>query len=383
MPGPLGPISDSPPGWCLRPNVAADIDFVNDRYYGWSKERMVTTRASVGYAQEAAADGGLLRLFAANVPRINGRGLLCEPSATNLCLRSRDFANAAWTLLLGTIAQTSAGADGTTNGAARFTATSANATILQTVTGSSVSRSFSIWIKRITGTGTVGLCQDGTTFTDISAQLNTTGFVLVQLKATQLNPVFGIQLGSNGDAIDVDFAQLETTPYATSPIVTAGSTVARNSDLVVDTAFPAVQLGPKTLYIEATPVTATAQATIGFTALWDGTANNRIYIFRSSGGDLYTSRSSTGGVTADAGSVTGAGLGTFKGAAVNGMGTQQSRLIVNGTLSGGSGSPTSFGAHTAIVFGQDGGNNFWGGYIRRVAVFGTTLPDGDAIKLTS
>jgi len=76
--------------------------------------------ASVSYSRTGAAtaltSGGVIVPFAANAPQITDRGLLLEPAATNLLLRSQEFDNASWVKARATItADATTSPDGTTN----------------------------------------------------------------------------------------------------------------------------------------------------------------------------------------------------------------------------------------------------------------------------
>lgn len=153
-------------------------------------------------------------------------GYLAEPAATQILTAPRDMTNVAWTAgATITAAQDGTGIDGVANSCTRLTggAVEATNTVLQTITAAASSRTYSAFIKRVTGTGAIGICQDGVTFTDISAELNSTSFVQVQLNASQLNAVIGIQVSVDGDVILVDCNQFEAGAIATTPIPAAGS----------------------------------------------------------------------------------------------------------------------------------------------------------------
>lgn len=368
--GAIGPIGETPPGWVL-PGAVVDLDFANNRYFGRSLEHLVTSRASVGYAPYSAqGNNGLLGIFAANVPRITDLGLLSELPATNLALRSRDFANAAWTAVNITVAQTSNGADGTANGAARLTAGAANGTLLQVVTGSAVARVVSFYIKRITGSGAVGICQDGVTFTDISAQLNSTGFTLVSLAATQLNPSFGIRLSTSGDAVDVDFAQLETGPIATSPIVTAGATATRNADVCTMTVQPAVSYGALYAQIRTVNDHATVEA---FLELSNVAGTDNVTLRRSSAASLQGRIKITGVAT-------NANDGVVSDNAVSKVMISWSPGSIRDLSNGGtvsSGAPGTLTAGPNVLFlGCDDINAEQArGWVMRAAMFRSNVPD--------
>lgn len=162
-------------------------------------------------------------------------GILLEPAATNLALWARDLTQSGtWVATTMTAALTSTGADGTSNSATRLTATAILATILQTPGIASAARTYSVYIRRVTGSGTIKLTVDGTTFgSDVSGSLNSSTYTRVSATQTTV-PIIGIQIGDSGDAIDVDFNQLEAgaaTVAPTSPILTTTVTIARAADV--------------------------------------------------------------------------------------------------------------------------------------------------------
>lgn len=207
---------------------------------------------------------------------------LLELAATQLIAATadiRDMTTASWTLgATMTRARTSVGWDGGSNLATRLTggAVAATNTITYTLVAAASSRTYSVGIKRITGTGPVRLTQDNfATSTDISSQLTTTGYTLVQLNQSQLNAVFGIKIDTNGDAIDVDMNQFEAGAFATSRILTGGAT--RNADQFYYT--DALLANIKTL------VTRGFKREVGVTTagaicyLSDGTTNNTAQMY--------------------------------------------------------------------------------------------------------
>lgn len=216
------------------PGAMIDIDFVKGLCYGGSMSSVLAiTRATTGWAVDT---NGRIWSYPSGTFRINNTGLTIEAAATNLAIQGRDLTQAGtWTATNMTTAHTSVGADGVANSGTRCTAGAINATLLQVITGASTARTLQFWIRRVTGTGTVNLTQDGVTWTDFSATLNTSTYTRCVLTATQLNPTIGIQLGTSGDAVDVDFVGLEATAWATSPIATTTVAVTRNSDVIVTT----------------------------------------------------------------------------------------------------------------------------------------------------
>lgn len=163
------------------------------------------------------------------------KGYLSEPSATQILATAdiRDMTTASWTLgATMTRARTSVGADGVASTANRLTGGAVAATnrITATTVAAATSRTYSALVKRVTGTGPVLITQDNfATSTDISSLLINGSYVLVSLTQSQLNAVYGFQVSTSTDAIDVDCNQFESGPVASSRMLATGA--ARNADL--------------------------------------------------------------------------------------------------------------------------------------------------------
>jgi hypothetical protein len=184
-------------------------------------------------------------------------GYVAEGAGTQILATAdiRDMTTASWTKgATLTRARTSVGADGAANSATRLTggAVAATNTCYITVTAAASSRTYSAWVKRVTGTGPVRIVQTGTE-TDISAQLNSSTYTQVQLNASVLNAAIGFKVDTNLDAIDVDFNQFEAGAFATSPMAATGA--ARAADvLTYPSAGNVVTLAPYTIYVEGSTV---------------------------------------------------------------------------------------------------------------------------------
>ncbi len=175
---------------------------------------------------------GLLHLLGTNTVRVEPQGLLVEGGSTNLALWSRDLTNVTWTKTNCTAALTATGVDGAANSASVLTATGAAATCNQTITSASATRNLAIYLRRNVGSGTVSIAVDGTTYTDVTAQLSAS-FVRVSInQAAVTNPVLSIKLATSGDAVDVDLVQCENLGFASSPIPTTTLAVTRPADVV-------------------------------------------------------------------------------------------------------------------------------------------------------
>lgn len=173
-------------------------------------------------------------------------GYLAEGAATQLAVDVRDMTQASWVKVTMTTAKTSTGIDGVANSCTRLTAAGAASTILQTLVAVGSSRTYSCWMKRVTGTGTI-LIQQGATTLDVTALINSATFTLVQLNANVLNSAFGIAINTSTDAIDVDCNQFEAGAFATTPIPAAGT---RNADVLTYPSAGNIPLSPFTIYQE-------------------------------------------------------------------------------------------------------------------------------------
>jgi hypothetical protein len=183
---------------------------------------------------------GLLVQSVTNTPRVeydasgNCLGLLMEAARTNLALHSDDHTNVAWVKTTMTTAKTSTGPDGVTNSATRLTASAGNALSLQTVVSGSATRAYSVWMRRITGTGNIDMTLDnGVGWTTKTLTSLWSRFDISQAAVT--NPVFGIRIVTSGDAIDVYGNQMESAAFASSTIPTTTVSIARTADSCIRT----------------------------------------------------------------------------------------------------------------------------------------------------
>jgi hypothetical protein len=162
------------------------------------------------------------------------KGLLLEGSSTNLLNWSESFAttggtNNNWsdTNITRTSTNNVDPANRTT--ALRITASAANGTIISTAAiGSSAQRTFSIWLRRVSGTGNIQYTLDnGTTYT---TQAITSSWVRYTFESTNANQQVGIRIVTSGDSIELWGAQLEAVSGASSYIPTGANQGTRNAD---------------------------------------------------------------------------------------------------------------------------------------------------------
>lgn len=242
---------------------------------GANGEALNFARASV--AECYSNDGQTLTQCAAGQPRVSSGdvtspvvGLWVEALGTrqNDATRSRDLSNAVWTKTTMTCARTATGMRNDVNGASTCTATAANGTVLQAMVLAAATRNTSLHIKRRTGTGVVEVTRDnGTTWTAITASLSSSVWrrvvseqapgciggnciVVAAMTSGIANPTIGIRLGTNGDAVDVDFVQDEGGAFPSSPIetvATAASRVDETADVVKTLGLTAGGCGSATI----------------------------------------------------------------------------------------------------------------------------------------
>lgn len=127
--------------------------------------------------------------------------------SVNQLLYSQLLSNGVWTATTmtvgGSITDSLSGTDAFT-----LTASGANATLKQTVIlTDTLNRTFSLGIKRRTGTGDISLSVDGTTFEVVAV---TGSWVRYDVTLSASGTVYPtIKIATNTDAIDVEWAQLE------------------------------------------------------------------------------------------------------------------------------------------------------------------------------
>lgn len=232
---------------------------------------------------------GVLQTAISGAPRFGSQviagtnsGYISEDSRTNNALYSRDFTQTAWVKTSITTALNAIGIDSIASSASTLTATGANGTALQTVTIASAAYTFSIYVKRKTGVGTIFITDDNTNFTDITSSINSSTFTQVTLTRTQANPIFGFKITTSGDEIIVDAAQLEAGAFNSTFIPTTTVAATRQRDLC---SIASVQnkswfnINAYTVFIQYFDYFKNCDG--DEFAISDGTLNNRVSMARS------------------------------------------------------------------------------------------------------
>ena len=372
----------APPSWVLgAPNNAAslDFDFANGRYWQAPPIYGHSTTSSGRASTEYQADlTGLLHSFPPGIGAVTNVGIGSWQAATNEALWSRDRTNAVWVSVNMSAAHTATGADGAANSASLLTASGANGTILQTFTISSQAQTYSFYVRRITGSGEIDVTENnGTTWTALTSAncvqpgtlvasgIVTTGYVRCTIEATVLNPVIGQRIVVNGDAINIDFDQLEANTFATPPIPTTSATVARAADniqsyLANSSAFSifmkftlgAIQTNQTYFQIGASPQRVLAMTNSSNLRLSDGTSYNLNAI----------------GALSVATSIFASSVTTTNKAIVlnsNSVATNTSTSF-----------PSGYGNNIGVFIGGQNATNLLNGIIKRIAIMGKPMPNG-------
>ena len=248
------------------------------------------TRGSTGTRINAS---GFVETMSNNVARFDHdpttqapRGLLVEGQATNLLNWSESFAtsggtnnNWADTSITRTTGQADP-ANGTT--AIQFTASAGNATVISSASiGTSAARTFSVWLRRVTGTGNIQYTQNnGTNWT---TQVITATWTRYTFTHTVDHRV-GIRIVTSGDAIEMWGAMLETGSGASSYISTGASQATRVADnCYADSISSWYTQGSGTMLFFGRPTVASTRTMLTFSV---GTNVPRIQMYGSTSTDV-------------------------------------------------------------------------------------------------
>lgn len=306
-------------------------------------------------------------------------GYYAEGAATQLALNPRDMTQAAWVAVNVTPTQVATGIDGVGNSATRLTSAAIGGSILQTLVAAASSRTYSVWLRRVTGTGTITISQ-GATQLDVTASLNSSTYTRVELNASVLNSAFGITFGASGDVIETDCNQFESGAFASSPIPASGT---RNADALTypTTGWYNAAIGTG---FSSGRFSSIAGQNFSLFAVSDGTLNNRINFGFQNGGPM-NYRVLSGGVA----SVSAQGSGTVTANSAvkvaSAYNTNDFSAFLNGAsdLTDTTVTPPT-GITTAFVgLSEAGAGVETFGTISRVVYFPRRLPDSQLQVLTT
>lgn len=232
------------------------VPYTPKRYYNFMTGSLPS---AVTFSRASAANyfnsSGNLVSASTNTPRFDYGvpgsstlyGLLLEPAATNLLLNSRDLTQSSWTATSVTVAKDQTGIDAVSNSASSLTSTGANGTVCQPLTLASTCYFETVYLKRLSGSGTISLSLDnGSTYSNVTITSSWARYT----HAEQIiaNPGMCIKIVTSGDSIAVDATQIENTLgsghcYGTSPILTTGTTASRSADVATISPFTGYNVG--------------------------------------------------------------------------------------------------------------------------------------------
>jgi len=198
-----------------------------------SRPQMNIGTALAAYVLNTALTSYYAPRFDYDPSTLSAKGLLIEGSTTNCVLYSQTFATTGagtphWTEQHITRNSTNNTDPAGGSTALRVTASNPTGTLLNNVNLASAQRTFSIYLRRVSGTGNVELTLDGgTTWT---AQSITSSWARYSITATSTAHV-GVRIVENGDSIELWGAQVEDGAAASSYIQTGTSTVQRAGDV--------------------------------------------------------------------------------------------------------------------------------------------------------
>jgi hypothetical protein len=157
-------------------------------------------------------------------------GILIEEARTNRLLWNRDATQTEWVKTNITATKDQTGIDGVANSASSLTATDDNGTCIQTITLAAGNRTGSVYLKRLTGTGNIQVTLDGSTYSTV--ELSDTEWYRIVLSGSVTNPTVGIKIAVDGDAVAMDYGQVEDGLFVTTPILTTTATATRALETV-------------------------------------------------------------------------------------------------------------------------------------------------------
>jgi hypothetical protein len=242
---------------------------------------------------------GLVAPINADLPRFDYdpttlacKGLLIEESSVNLLTYSQDFSNVIWNVKSNCTVVTSATTDpaGATN-AYTLSATSTNGIFGRSIVGTiGVPYTYSLWVKRKTGTGAISFTVGDNVAVTITSQV-TSSWNRISVTATPTTTTVRayVVLATNGDAVEIYGAQLEQKSFGTSYIPTVASQVTRTADTAVMTGtnFSSWYNASEGAFVASSVLSRQASAFLTtIFSVTDNTALNAINCFYRTAGSL-------------------------------------------------------------------------------------------------
>lgn len=235
-------------------------------------------------------------------------GVMVEPAATNLALRSTEFGNASWVKSNVSASQNATGPDGVPNSASTLTPSLSSGFVYQPITVSGTTQAvWSVYLRSTSGDVNTRISINGVGASPNPQALTITvtptwqrfDFPITVTSGAGFNIIIGNLVGAWSPLTPIEAwgAQLETGTVATSPIVTYGSAVLRAADSpeIPTSLFP-YNISEGTLYIEAEVPTLIANSR--YLSLNNNTSTIRVLdLFQATGTTINIFKSADGANT--------------------------------------------------------------------------------------
>ena len=273
-----------------------------DYSLGSATGTMTVSRDASSPATYVDASGVVQTITTSSTPRftygfydstgfVSRPGLLMEGGSTNLVTHPSQFDNAAWTATNVTVtADTEVAPDATTT-ADTLTATAANGTVL--LAAGVTAQTFSVFLKRKTGTGNVQISADGgSNYTTVT--LFTTKWVRVQVTAASAAQTCGIRIVTNGDAVYAWGAQFENVNFASTLIgVNATAALTRGLEKLSYLNSNNRTAATESMFFKLTPFASSASITVSQILLASDTKNRSLIVSSTNSGRFRFAPNST------------------------------------------------------------------------------------------
>lgn len=319
---------------------------------------------------------GLVTAASADQLRIEANGALIEGARTNIALQSEVF-KTTWSATTVTIVDDNTVAPDGTSTADQLQATNTNGTVLQTVTGTAVPYTFTVYLKRKDGTGNVDVTANGTNYT--TCTINTSTWTRCGDTRTLTVAAYtpGIRIATNLDNVYAWGAQMEIGSFASSYIPTVAGAMIRNADVLTFPTTSNVSGTVGTAYAEYKTMVnngATSQYILDLgasrPALFINGADEKVSI-NDGANTLSFGTADTHGTSYRAASRWSSGDSVMR--VVRGGGTVATAAF-DGNM--------NLGANATVGDTGAGGSQLWGN-IRNIRIWSRVFTDAELIALTS
>ena len=203
---------------------------------------------------------------------------MIEEASTNLIAYSYTYENASWANTNVTVSDGGISAPDSTINASTFTASAGNGTVLLTANTGTNAQTYSVFLKRKTGIGTIQITADsGVSYTTTALSTDWRRFTVTATAATQK---CGIKIVTNTDAIYVWGSQFENIPFASSFIPTTTATLTRGAETLKYEIIGNRTAATESCVVKLAPGYA-SEVTTANTAFLDTDTQRRLFTFGS------------------------------------------------------------------------------------------------------